>query len=116
MENATEVITEIKDELKLKKWSEEIRSCSESGMTVLNWCNENGIKPKTYYYHLRKVRESLCGIKPVKQSVVPISVSDSENTRIDNTIVITGSNFTMKLPSCINSETLLMILKELKTC
>ena len=34
MENANEFISAIKDEVKLQKWNEEVRSCTESGMTV----------------------------------------------------------------------------------
>ena len=33
--------------------------CQSSGMTVSAWCELHGINVKTYYYHLRQVRESL---------------------------------------------------------
>jgi ABC-type lipoprotein release transport system permease subunit len=47
MEEATQVIVAIKKELQLKKWSEEIKSCAESGMKVKDWCEINGLKTKT---------------------------------------------------------------------
>lgn len=38
-------------------WTAQIAEQQTSGMTVQKWCEENEINPKTYYYHLRKLRE-----------------------------------------------------------
>jgi hypothetical protein len=38
-------------------------------MSVVRWCEENGVNPKTYYYHLRKLREKVC-----EQIPVPVAV------------------------------------------
>ena len=51
-------ITNVKRDVQLQEWSEQIKAQQESGMTVTAFCAQNGISPKTYYYHLRKVRES----------------------------------------------------------
>lgn len=40
-------------------------------MTVQRWCKENGINPKTYYYHMRKLREKCVASVP---AIVPLSV------------------------------------------
>ena len=53
-------ITEIKNKVRISEWSDMVRACRDSGLTVQQWCNSNGINIKTYYYRLRKVRESLC--------------------------------------------------------
>ena len=45
-------ITKIKNEVKLKQWAEMIRQRNESGLTVAQWCTENGVNQKTYYYRL----------------------------------------------------------------
>ena len=31
------------------EWTEKIRQCRESGLTVAEWCRQNSINPKTYY-------------------------------------------------------------------
>ena len=51
----------ITHEMRLNNWTEICRQCQArpSGMTVENWCNENGIKIKTYYYWQRKVRREV---------------------------------------------------------
>jgi len=56
------------------EWSEKIKACKNSGLTVVCWCRENGINPKTYYYHLRMLRERICD-----QISVPVAYHVSEN-------------------------------------
>lgn len=41
-------------------------------MSVQQWCAENGINDKTYYYQLRKVREQYVEFNP---SIVPVTLS-----------------------------------------
>ena len=40
---------EAKREANLRKWREEVYNCRNSGQTVVCWCRERGITPKTYY-------------------------------------------------------------------
>ena len=54
---STRATNEVNQELRLREWSEQIERQQSSGMSVEQWCVENGIKPKTYYYRLRKVRK-----------------------------------------------------------
>jgi hypothetical protein len=60
-------IIQIKNEYRRQRWAEAIRQCQESGMTVTRYCEANGLKAKTYYYWLRKLREEVC-----QQTVVAI--------------------------------------------
>ena len=53
------------------EWAERIQRCSESGLTVSEWCRENGINLKTYYYHLRKLRKEICEQIPAPVMTVP---------------------------------------------
>ena len=66
-----QISTEIqlaKNQIKLQNWAAELQTCNSSGMTVQQWCAENGISVKTYYYRLRKVREAMLS----ENRVVPI--------------------------------------------
>ena len=36
-------------------WAERIRDCRSSKMSVREWCKENGLSEKTYYYWQRKL-------------------------------------------------------------
>ena len=50
---------EIKRKMLLREWASQIKAREESGMTVKQWCAENGPSLKTYYYRLKRVREEL---------------------------------------------------------
>lgn len=59
MESKTTPIRAIKQEVRLQEWSAQIAVQQASGMSVRQWCAENGIKPATYYYHRRLLHEHL---------------------------------------------------------
>ena len=54
---STKAISEEKQELRLREWSEQIERQQSSGLSVEQWCAENGIKPKTYYHFQKRIRE-----------------------------------------------------------
>ena len=64
-------IATVKNEFRLTEWSAQIQAQKSSGLTVHKWCEENGVKVKTYYYHLRKVREKCIETAP---AIVPLTV------------------------------------------
>ena len=51
----------VAQQTRLNQWAEQIRECNNrpQGMTVDDWCLQNGIKRTNYYWRLRKVREAL---------------------------------------------------------
>ena len=61
----------VKKQVQQAEWVERIQRCSESGLTVSEWCRENGINLKTYYYHLRKLQKETCEQIPVPVMTVP---------------------------------------------
>ena len=50
-------VTLAKNQMRAENWRSLISTCQQSGQTVVNWCHENGINTKTYYYWLRKLRK-----------------------------------------------------------
>ncbi len=47
-------------QVRIEQWKKQIDECIASGMPVKDWCKEHDIKPKTYYYRLKRVREFTC--------------------------------------------------------
>ena len=60
-----------KKQVQKAELAERIRKCRESGLMIFEWCRENGINLKTYYYHLRKLRKEICEQIPVPVMTVP---------------------------------------------
>jgi transposase-like protein len=76
---------EITRQYRLKQWTELIRECRSSGQTVVAWCAEKSINPKSYYYWLKKVRQAACDSLPAcssssDQLIVPVSRASQEST------------------------------------
>ena len=101
----TTAITNVKRDIQLQEWSEQIKAQQESGMTVTAFCAQNGISPKTYYYHLRKVREQCLESEP---AIVPVAVP-----RATSDIRIEKNGLQISLPSDISADTLLALVHEL---
>ena len=101
----TTAISTVKQEVRLREWSEQIRAQQESGLTVQKWCAENGLSTKTYYYHLRRVREQCVESAP---SIVPIAAPSSHSE-----IRIEKNGLQISLPTDIAPETLIAIVHEI---
>ena len=48
--------------VRLQEWSAAISECNNSGLSKREWCRQNGISTKTYYYRQRKVRLAAYGV------------------------------------------------------
>ncbi len=51
-----DTIESIKTEIRHKKWRDMYEAYLSSGQTVTEWCAENGVAKKTFYYRLRQIR------------------------------------------------------------
>ncbi len=57
---------------RMSEWSKVIKTRAESGQPVKQWCEENGVSPRVYYYRLRQVREYAASlIRSEQQSISP---------------------------------------------
>lgn len=64
-------IAKVKKEVKLAEWAEMVKSRNESGLTVTDWCKQNGINLKTYYYRLKRLRQTVCN-EIEQHDIVPV--------------------------------------------
>ena len=105
MEAKTTALATVKQEVRLQEWSAQIEAQQASGLTVQQWCMENGVNPKTYYYHLKKVREQFLDSSP---AIVPLNVpQQSADIRIEK------NGLQISLPANISPDTLLALVQTL---
>ena len=100
-------IMAVKQQVRLENWVAEVESCAASGLTVQQWCRENGISVKTYYYHLRKVRESVIESAP---AIVPLNSKVVSPEKIE----ISAGEINIALPADMNIEALSSVIRVLK--
>ena len=117
MEKTEHEIAIVKKNIRLQEWSRQIEEQKSSGLSVQEWCQQYGINSKTYYYHLRKVREEfLRSGKSEKaqaqieaeRSVVPILTTSS-----DRNITIEKNGLYITLPENISAEVLIAVVDKL---
>ena len=105
IEETTTAITAVKEEVKLRDWAAQLEAQQASGLTVQKWCAENGINPKTYYYHLRKLRERCVASAP---AIVPLGLP-----KCTADIHIEKNGLQISLPTDISADTLIALVHEL---
>lgn len=105
MESKTAALAAVKRDIRLQEWSAQIETQQASVMTVQQWCSENGINPKTYYYRLKKVWEQYIDSAP---AIVPLNVPE-QNTDIR----IEKNGLKISLPANISPDTLLILVQTL---
>ena len=115
-------ISRIKTDLLMREWAEMVRTCRSSGLTVKEWCLNNGINIKTYYYRLKRERDFICDNKLVNitddcssahHDIVPVSM----NPTLDNgtrQIKITSANISVELPPNVQPQLLKAAIEGLK--
>jgi hypothetical protein len=108
MQEKTKEIATIKQAVRLQEWAEQAEAQQSSGLSVKKWCEENGIKPNTYYCRLKRVREQFIDSVP---SIVPLNVP--QQIQSESEIRIVKNDLQISLPSDIDPETLLALVKAL---
>lgn len=98
-------IQAVKQEVRIRNWEAEVAACTSSGLTVQQWCRDNGISVKTYYYHLRKVREAMLS----ENCIVPLAAPKKSAN-----IEINTGDINISVPTDCPAEALVTILKVLK--
>ncbi len=116
-------ISQIKTELRMKEWTEMVREYRSSGLTAKEWCMNNGINIKTYYYRLKRAREFICGNKlennmtnnnlSVQHDIVPVPMKSMLNKDAQQ-IKITTDNISVELPATIQPQLLKAAIEGLK--
>ena len=104
MQNKTTEIATIRQAVRLQEWSELIKAQQASGLTIKQWCEENGIKPNTFYCRLKKIREQFIEAP----TIVPLNVPQQQR---QSEIRIGKNDLQISLPSDIDPETLLALVK-----
>ena len=66
-------ISEVKQEYQLQEWSGVLRQRKESGLSVKEWCREQGLAEHIYYYRLRKLRQAACtALEQAQPALTPL--------------------------------------------
>ena len=118
-------IMAVRAEARLREWAGMVAECQNSGMTIREWCKENGIAPKTYYYRLNKVRLRAMQEMPGNISSVPSVRHDNDvsfrqleinapSTAGSAAVALHVQNGTLEVMNGADKETIEAVLLALK--
>jgi hypothetical protein len=62
-------VQDAREQIKLRGWAMQIDACNKSGLPVRRWCEDNGVAVKSYYYHVKRVREELLNTLEVAETI-----------------------------------------------
>ena len=117
MEKTASEIATVKRNVRLQEWNRQIEEQKSSGLSVQEWCKQNKINLKTYYYHLRRVREEFLRSGKAEKAQAQIeserSVVPILTTLSDRNITIEKNGLRITLPENISAEVLIAVVSKL---
>ena len=120
MENQVSVMT---SKIRKENWIKIIEERNRSGLSVKEWCFQNHINETSYYYWLKKIRESIINescdqettfvpLIPTKQKkLCTVSTADD---KVAPTIVIKSGDIIIELGNNTSEEIIINLVRALK--
>lgn len=108
-------------QVKLDQWAVLCKEQSQSGLTVKQWCEQNGYTVHAYNYWKHRLKESY--VDSVLPDIVPVTpqapaplheLRDSPESCINNTISIALCGVSISLDSSTSDEMLCRIITALR--
>ena len=119
--NNTEEVKQIKKQVQMEAWRNEIREQQTSGLPVREWCEQKGVSASGYYYRLQKVREGICRQIREKDTsgaensaIVPIRKTSMNTATGLSVIEIEKDGLHVKMPCNCSPELISVMLREMK--
>ena len=110
-----ESLQRVNRQQRLAEWSRRVEACRNSGLTVVQWCQENGIAVSTYFSWQRKVFQALQEVQEVTFAEVPVI---EERTQPSGHIVaaMEVSGVRIQIYEGADKATLQALLQAAKSC
>ncbi len=100
---------------RLVEWSRRVESCRSSGLTVGQWCQENGIAISTYFTWQKKVFQALKEAQEVTFAEVPV-MEGLPSSEQQVAAVMEVSGVRIQVYEGADTATLQVILQAAKSC
>ena len=96
------------------EWSRRVEACRSSGLSVGQWCRENGIAVSTYFSWQKKVFQALKEVQEVSFAEVPIMEHSQFSGHIVAAMEVSGVR--IQVYEGADGATLQAILQAAKSC
>ena len=106
-------VIQVRSQYRMREWAKVIQECEASGLSNKEFCEQNGVSIKSYYYWLRKLREA--AMHQNQPSLVQLTSTPNECNRIDDMIHIQFRSARLDLPGNTDAEAVIAILRSLQS-
>jgi len=114
--------------MRLREWAKQLEEHQRSGKPIRQWCKENGIGYKTYFYRKRRVQEELLDalesekvLLPCNSSPMPIAtpvfaeLPSPKLTSADTAMTVQIGTYTAEIHNGADMETVEGVLRTLSS-
>ena len=99
----------VRDEYRTQVWAMLIQECNNSGLTKREFCRQQGISEKSFYYWLRKLRSQMA------EAAGPQLVQLDPAPAPDDMLQIQYCGAELKLPAGVDMDTVAALLRSLQS-
>ena len=109
-----ESLQRVNRQQRLAEWSRRVETCRSSGLTVVQWCQENGIAVSTYFSWQRKVFQALKEVQKITFAEVPVLEYSQPSGHVVASLEISGVQ--IQVYEGADTNTLQALLQAAKSC
>ena len=110
---------ELKHEANLQQWSQAIRDCRASGLTVKAWCKMHGITATTYYRWERAVLSKIQAPTEMTRAVSFAELpapAQMQHTVAQQVATVRYNDVSLDIYPSMDADTLQFILSAIRSC
>lgn len=115
-------LTVASHDAKISLWIERIKHCRASGLTVHQWCQQNGLNIKTYYYWMRKIKREAFealqepAVLPATKNIfTEISLNDSYTGPENTAAILYINGFRIEIQNGAGAQTIQALLSSVQS-
>lgn len=115
-------LTVASHDAKLSLWAERIKHCRASGLTVTEWCHQNRLNIKTYYYWMRKIKREAFealqepeALPAIKNIFTEVSLTGSHPEPENTAAILYINGIRIEIQNGADAQTIQALLASVQT-
>lgn len=100
---------------RLAQWSAQVLECRSSGLSVSEWCRENGIAESTYYTRQRRLYEATIKTETAER-FIELRPTEEMVTAAKTIATVNSRGITAEIYSGADEATISALLRAMKSC
>ena len=106
----------LRSEYRLQQWAQVVRECNTSGLSNREFCRQNQIAEKTYYYWVRRLRQAAASqVEDRTPTLVPLDpAQQASRQETDDMLYIRFRGAELTLPGRTDMDAVAALLKSIQ--